>query len=68
MCKWHPPCLHFFVGNYNQIQAKTRFPVTFLSAPGIDFNAGAAARTELNKYFLRGQAPVAQALYASITQ
>eukprot|EP00668_Euglena_longa_P001367 GGOE01001620.1.p1 GENE.GGOE01001620.1~~GGOE01001620.1.p1 ORF type:complete len:1871 (-),score=629.58 GGOE01001620.1:50-5662(-) len=44
---------YFFVGNHNQIQPKTHFPVTFLSAPGIDFNAGAAARTELNKYFLR---------------
>eukprot|EP00667_Euglena_gracilis_P007457 EG_transcript_7535 len=44
---------HFFVGNDNQIQAKPDVPVTFLSAPGIDFNAGAAARTEMNKYFLK---------------
>eukprot|EP00667_Euglena_gracilis_P007109 EG_transcript_7172 len=44
---------HFFVGNHNQIQAKPAYPVTFLSAPGIDFNAGAAARTEMSKYFLK---------------
>ncbi len=30
-------------------------PITFLSAPGIDFNAGAASRSELSKYFLSDQ-------------
>lgn len=57
-CTPRPPCLYFFVGNYNQIQEKTRYPVTFLSTPSIDFKASAAGSTERNKYFLSGQISV----------
>ena len=48
---------YFLVGNYNQICAKPKHPVLFLSAPGIDFNAGAASRAEMQKYFFAGGPP-----------
>ena len=42
---------YFMVGNYNQICPKPKYPITFISAPGIDFNSGAASRAEMGKYF-----------------
>eukprot|EP01013_Petalomonas_cantuscygni_P043467 TRINITY_DN822_c0_g1_i2.p1 TRINITY_DN822_c0_g1~~TRINITY_DN822_c0_g1_i2.p1 ORF type:complete len:2832 (-),score=666.76 TRINITY_DN822_c0_g1_i2:674-9169(-) len=44
---------YFFVGRGNQIAEKGRNRITFVAAPGIDFNSGAAARREMTKYFSR---------------
>ena len=43
---------YFFSRADNQIAPKPPCPILFLSAPGIDFNSGAAARAEMSKYFV----------------
>ena len=43
---------YFFSRAHNQIAPKPPCPILFLSAPGIDFNSGAASRAELSKYFV----------------
>eukprot|EP00662_Eupelagonemidae_sp_cell21_P056751 gene56751-biopygen87365 len=40
-------------GNHNQLCPKANTPVTFLSAPGLDFNATLPTIREAGKYFVR---------------
>eukprot|EP00756_Hemistasia_phaeocysticola_P001185 Hpha_TRINITY_DN10847_c0_g1::TRINITY_DN10847_c0_g1_i1::g.23078::m.23078 len=52
---------YFFVsgthGNANQLDSKSHQPITFLSAPGLDFGTAATTVLEGPKYFLQEESP-----------
>eukprot|EP00993_Chasmostoma_nieuportense_P006647 NODE_728_length_1912_cov_21.293557_g675_i0.p1 GENE.NODE_728_length_1912_cov_21.293557_g675_i0~~NODE_728_length_1912_cov_21.293557_g675_i0.p1 ORF type:complete len:568 (+),score=146.72 NODE_728_length_1912_cov_21.293557_g675_i0:52-1755(+) len=44
---------YFFGGWGNQLKPKPQLPIHFLSAAGVDFCSGVAAKREMEKYFVR---------------